>query len=218
MDVLVIEDEASMRRAFSKVLEKAGYMVTEVDNGLAALAAIQEAPFRAIVCDLGLPFLKGKTFYENLLTDYPEAAERVLFVTGLAHDPETRKFLEKTGRPFLAKPVELAEFVTAVKHIILHSRPSRRPADRFFSSASTSRDNSNGQGARYADGNGCSGVAGVRRGRGGRGESGFCAKGKSSGAHGPGRSGGIGRSLGRHVYQRHDPEGRPSGHHPDWKR
>ncbi len=42
MDVLIVEDRPEVRNAYGKVLERAGYMVKAVDNGLAALAELQQ--------------------------------------------------------------------------------------------------------------------------------------------------------------------------------
>ncbi len=117
MDVLIVEDDADVRRSHSKILERAGFMVTGVDNGLAAFAELQQRTFHTIVCDIKMPFLDGKSFYQQLEETLPTMASRVVFVTGWAGDESTRRFLEETGQPFLRKAVEVAELVNAVQEI-----------------------------------------------------------------------------------------------------
>ena len=117
MNVLLVEDDPAVSRVFTSVLERAGFAVTSVANAVDALAAIGKSPFHAIVCDLILPRAEGTTFYDDLRSAFPDMAERVLFVTGWANEPKSRNLLEHTGRPFLAKPVEAAELVAAVRRI-----------------------------------------------------------------------------------------------------
>ncbi len=121
MDILVIEDDPTVQLIITKALERGGYMVKCVDNGLQAMAEIEETAFRAIVCDVGLPFLEGKSLFDHIKSGYPDMAERVVFVTGMAYDPETRRFLDATGRPVIAKPFELPELVRVVKSVVEHA-------------------------------------------------------------------------------------------------
>ncbi|MBI4500389.1 MAG: response regulator [Gemmatimonadetes bacterium] len=125
MDILVIEDDPTVQQIIAKALERGGYMVKCVGNGLQALAELQDATFRAIVCDVGLPFLEGKSLYDHIKAEYPEMAARMLFVTGMANEPETRRFLDRTGRPVVAKPFELNELLSAVRSVAEHA--SRTP-------------------------------------------------------------------------------------------
>jgi DNA-binding response OmpR family regulator len=131
MDILVIEDDPTVQNIISRALERGGYMVKCVDNGLQALAELQDATFRAIVCDVGLPFLEGKSLYDHIKADYPDMAARMLFVTGMANDPETRRFLDRTGRPVIAKPFELAQLLDTVRSVAEHagrtSKPIKKP-------------------------------------------------------------------------------------------
>lgn len=57
MDVLIVDDEEDVRRTFTRALERAGYMVTALENGLAAFAELQQRQYRVIVCDVHMPFL-----------------------------------------------------------------------------------------------------------------------------------------------------------------
>ncbi len=118
MDVLIVEDTPEVRSAYGKVLERAGYMVKAVDNGLAALAELQQGSYSVIVLDILMPFLEGKGFFRQLETDFPDMTKKVLFVTGMAGDSDTRDFLEQTGQPFLKKPVDAKQLVEAVRRIM----------------------------------------------------------------------------------------------------
>lgn len=117
MDVLIIDDDSSVRDLFSRALQRAGYMVWAVDNGLAALAELQQRTYQVIVCDVGMPYLEGRRFYDELKEAYPEQAARVIFVTGLLDDPNVRMYLEHSRRPFMGKPVSVAKLVAAVRGI-----------------------------------------------------------------------------------------------------
>ena len=44
--------------------------------------------------------------------------KRVVFVTALAGDDDTREFLERTGQPVLEKPVEADQLVSAVRKMM----------------------------------------------------------------------------------------------------
>ncbi|NIM49500.1 MAG: response regulator [Gemmatimonadales bacterium] len=118
MDVLVIDDDPDSRASLQKVIEHAGYAVRSVDNGLAAFAEIQQRSYKAIVCDIVLPFMDGVGFYEQLQEDYPHLAKRVLFVTAWAEEPTVHRFLEQTERPFLPKPYDIGLLTTVLQEMV----------------------------------------------------------------------------------------------------
>ena len=61
-----------------------------------------------------MPFLEGKSCFRELQQTFPAMATRVVFVTGLAEEDETKRFLQQTGQPYLAKPVRPNDLVAAV--------------------------------------------------------------------------------------------------------
>ena len=118
VDVLVIDDDEGARKTLTKMLERAGFMVTAVDNGLAALAELEQQPIRAVVCDIQLPFLEGGRFYDELSSSYPAMAEKVVFVTGRAPDEEVQELIERSGRPVFLKPIDRKALVNAVRSMV----------------------------------------------------------------------------------------------------
>ena len=54
-----------------------------------------------------MPRVDGMQFYRMLERDHPEAARRILFVTGDVAGTDAERFLEETGCRWLAKPFRL---------------------------------------------------------------------------------------------------------------
>ena len=113
--VLIVDDDQAICRAYTQLLEREGFAVSAVHSGLAGLAAVQQQRYDVVLCDLEMAFLKGLGFYEEVRNEFPEQAKRVVFVTGFTPDDQTRKVLERSGRPMLHKPVEFTELIAAVR-------------------------------------------------------------------------------------------------------
>ena len=118
MHVLLIEDDDMARKTTTAMLEKAGYSVTSVENGIAGFAALQQDRFDAVVCDVRLPFLSGRDFYEQVQEDFPQLAGRVVFVSGWTKDPSVQQAIKDTGRPILSKPFTMEILAAAVQAVI----------------------------------------------------------------------------------------------------
>ncbi|MDH5643578.1 MAG: response regulator [Gemmatimonadota bacterium] len=114
LSVLVVDDDLGVSSSYRKVLERSGFVVEVVSNGVDAFDVLQNEEVRAIVCDLNMPLLDGSHFFEQLEERIPEMASRVIFVTGDTEDAKMSKFLKRTGQPFLQKPAEIAELVEYV--------------------------------------------------------------------------------------------------------
>jgi len=64
--VLVIEDEPSIRQMVRRVLEKEGWTVREAENGKAGLQAVAESKPAVILLDLMMPVMNGFDFVREL--------------------------------------------------------------------------------------------------------------------------------------------------------
>ena len=105
--ILVADDEAPIRQALSRFLEKSGHSVVAVDSGSSALAAVGHHVFDAIFLDIRMPDISGQDVFQRWQTERPELARRVVFLTGDIVSRDLQQFLSGTGRPFIAKPFDL---------------------------------------------------------------------------------------------------------------
>ncbi|HET9636148.1 MAG TPA: PAS domain S-box protein [Gemmatimonadaceae bacterium] len=107
LHILVADDEAPIRLALSRFLEKTGHTVVMVDSGSKALEAAREGMFDAIFLDIRMPDISGQTVFRQWESKRPDLAERVIFLTGDIVSEDLFQFLTGTGRPFIAKPFDL---------------------------------------------------------------------------------------------------------------
>lgn len=57
--ILLVEDEAPIRRMLERTLERAGHVVVAVEDGRKALAALQAATIDLVLTDIVMPELEG---------------------------------------------------------------------------------------------------------------------------------------------------------------
>jgi len=123
--VLVVDDEASIRRALQRYLTLRGHEVVTAADGAEALRILEtDSRFDVIVSDLRMPGLSGDRMLEALRNCGGGLDSRVIFLTGDAASGSAARVLADSGAPVIYKPVELSELVRRVEQ---HARQERRP-------------------------------------------------------------------------------------------
>jgi signal transduction histidine kinase len=103
--LLIVDDDAMVLSALRRRLRRR-YDVVTVLGGVEALALLDEdSEFDSILCDLMMPRVDGKSFYDSIRRENPELAERIVFMSGGAFTPRLRKFAASVPNPVLQKPV-----------------------------------------------------------------------------------------------------------------
>lgn len=80
-------------------------VVTRAEDAFSRLAAGQT--FDVVLCDLLMPDVGGRAFYNRLKAEWPELAGRVIFMTDGAFMPESQVFLEHWPHRVLDRPFAL---------------------------------------------------------------------------------------------------------------
>jgi signal transduction histidine kinase/ActR/RegA family two-component response regulator len=111
--VLVADDEELVRDVLRRVLEGAGYRVTAVADGLAAVDAASREPFDLVILDAVMPGASGRVAWERIAAIRPGI--RFLVVSGYAADTFPLEALERAGVPLLGKPFTEHSLLGAVR-------------------------------------------------------------------------------------------------------
>ena len=124
--VLVVDDEAEVRRSVRLILSKAGYDVIEAEDGEAGINALKsgDAPIAvdAIICDLDMPRMGGIEAIPNFLFQFPSCP--IIVLSGsITLESATRLFkpgvLFKQGvGEFLSKPIDQERLLSAVNKAV----------------------------------------------------------------------------------------------------
>src|SRR5437867_804386 len=130
--VLVVEDEPSIRQMVRRVLEKEGWTVREAENGRAGLQAVAESKPAVILLDLMMPVMNGFDFIRELRKNKEWQHIPVVILTAKDLTVEERRQLKGNVEQILQKgdysrEQLLSEVRELVKHRI-HSEPSESPA------------------------------------------------------------------------------------------
>jgi two-component system cell cycle response regulator CpdR len=114
--ILLAEDDHSMRVYLARALERTGYHVVAVDNGLAALPLLGSEPFDLLLTDIVMPEMDGIELAQKAAEIAPDI--RVMFITGFA------AVALKAGRKtpdakVLSKPFHLRDLVAEVERMFM---------------------------------------------------------------------------------------------------
>src|SRR3546814_6088491 len=80
--ILLAEDDESMRVYIGRALERAGYTVTSVDRGTAALPLVATGGFDLLLTDIVMPEMDGIEIAQRVVALAP--GMRAMFITGFA--------------------------------------------------------------------------------------------------------------------------------------
>ena len=120
---LIVEDEPLLAQSIEKFLRRVGYEAHTVHRAEEALQRIENGEeFDVILTDLHMPGMGGEQFYERLRAHRPDLVNSLIFTSGDVASRDTHEFLQRTGRPVLAKPYELPELKAIVDRVTAERR------------------------------------------------------------------------------------------------
>jgi two-component system chemotaxis response regulator CheY len=122
--VLVVDDEADVRKAVHLSLSKAGYQVIEADNGQAAVAVMNDGDnplaVDVIICDIRMPHVNGVEAISYFLREYP--SRPIIVLTGFPDFELAVSLLKRGVADYIVKPVEREKLAAAVDSAMRLSR------------------------------------------------------------------------------------------------
>ena len=123
--ILLVEDDPHLAKGLRFNLEREGYEIFLVDNGVSALDQLREKDFDLIILDLMLPKMGGlevaRTIRETNIR-FP-----ILMLTAKSSKKDRETGLEAGADDYLTKPFHLPELLLRVKGILRRSEWYKEP-------------------------------------------------------------------------------------------
>lgn len=117
--ILVVDDEASLRRVLHRLLTHAGFVVITAGSGEEAAEILQARDVDLVLMDLRMPGMSGATLYHFVVSGWPHLTRRIIVMSGDLDEEPHGSWLRALDVPVLAKPFELAEVIRLVDHILV---------------------------------------------------------------------------------------------------
>jgi two-component system, cell cycle response regulator CpdR len=114
--ILLAEDDETMRSFLCRSLEKAGFEVTSVANGIEALPHLATGNFDLLLTDIVMPGMDGIELARRATKMYPNIS--VMFITGFAAVAMDRKSERPENSKLLQKPFHLKDLVDQVERFL----------------------------------------------------------------------------------------------------
>lgn len=113
--ILIIEDEAAIRRVLNKILteENKGYEVFEAEDGLAGMEIIMKEDFDLVLCDIKMPKMDGVEVLEAIKKVKPQIP--IVMISGHG-DLDTAVNTMRLGAfDYISKPPDLNRLLNTVR-------------------------------------------------------------------------------------------------------
>jgi diguanylate cyclase (GGDEF)-like protein/PAS domain S-box-containing protein len=114
--ILIIDDDAKLRKSLSDILSAEGYETLAAKNGTEGLALLKQNPVNVALIDLRLPDVSGLEVLDRVKSEYPST--EAIILTGYAALESAIEATNKGAFSYLQKPYEIDQLLVHIKRAI----------------------------------------------------------------------------------------------------
>ncbi|MCP4265200.1 MAG: response regulator [Candidatus Brocadiaceae bacterium] len=122
--VLVIDDEAQVRKLLRKILEAEGYQVADAPNGKVGMEFCRVERFDLVITDIIMPEKEGIEVIGELLDNFPET--KIIVISGGSRNLNADNLLvsaKKIGADcVISKPFNVDELLNEVRLVLSNKK------------------------------------------------------------------------------------------------
>ena len=113
--ILIIDDEAAIRRILREILEHEQYQVDDAASAIEALPLVKENEYDAILCDIKMPQMDGIEFLEEAkkIIDAP-----VIMISGHGTIDTAVEAIKKGAFDYISKPPDLNRLLITLRNAL----------------------------------------------------------------------------------------------------
>jgi DNA-binding response OmpR family regulator len=122
--ILIIDDEASLRQTFTRILRNAGWDVTTAEDGPQALQRLAAGPYDLAYLDIHLPGMDGVQVLKEVHRLYPQLP--VILFTGHASLQTAVEAIRLGATDYLTKPIDPDALIARTRTILAEQAGRKR--------------------------------------------------------------------------------------------
>lgn len=112
LSILIVEDDAELRKYIRDLLLDNGYAVVAVATGVEAISAMEKSQPNLVILDLGLPDMKGESLCSTIRDKYPET--KIIILTARSATQNVVEGLNLGADDYIPKPFDGAELLARI--------------------------------------------------------------------------------------------------------
>lgn len=128
--VLIVDDEADMRRLIRMYLEKEGYSCVEAEDGQVALDLLKSHTFDLIILDVMMPNIDGLTLCMKVRE---HSSVPIIFLTARGDEWDRVYGLKLGADDYIVKPFSPNELIARVDAVLRRANPVVRDEEETLS-------------------------------------------------------------------------------------
>jgi len=121
-NILLVDDDADVRKVVGARLEKAGFGVSAASNGRGALELVKESLPDLILLDIMMPDLDGYEVAERLRKDRKASLIPIIMLTAKASTDDKIKALKMGIEDYVTKPYDANELIARVEAVLRRAK------------------------------------------------------------------------------------------------
>lgn len=126
-EVLLVEDDLSIRRSLRATLSALGFGIGEASNGEEGLLQLRAASYDAVLLDLNMPGIGGVETCRRVRKDFPQIS--IIVVTVRDREEDKIEALDAGADDYVTKPFRIGELTARVRAAVRrqHTEASSEP-------------------------------------------------------------------------------------------
>lgn len=114
MNILIIDDERSVRNSLGEILRDEGYTVEVAEDGKSGLEKVEKSHFDVIFCDIKMPGMDGVEVLDAMVKMGLDSA--IVMISGHGDITTAVECIKKGAFDFIPKPLDLNRTLITIKN------------------------------------------------------------------------------------------------------
>ncbi len=115
-NILIIDDEKSIRKTLSEILSYEGYKIDEAGDGEEGLKKFSDKPYDVVLCDIKMPKLDGIEFLDRSKEINPDVP--VIMISGHGNVDTAVEAVKKGAFDYISKPPDLNRLLITLRNAL----------------------------------------------------------------------------------------------------